>query len=65
LKPKLINHAISGKEVQFSITKFNWIMLYEDILPVYIENCVKPINKNTALQIIKVGDIYLSIYLYV
>jgi hypothetical protein len=36
-------------------------MPYKDILPVYIENRVKHINKNTALQIIKVGDLYIYI----
>jgi hypothetical protein len=48
----------SKRTPNFTITKINWLMLFKEIIDVYSENHTKPINKNTALQIVKTAGTY-------
>jgi hypothetical protein len=48
----------SKRTPYFTTTKINWLMLFKEIIAVYIENHMKPINtlaKNAELLIVK-GD---------
>jgi hypothetical protein len=57
------NHYSASKKTQpVTITKINWLMLFKEIIPVYSENHMKPINtlcgQNTELLIVKAGGTY-------
>jgi hypothetical protein len=62
LKPKLVqiifkNLVRTAKETQhFTITKINWLTLFEEIISFYIENHTKPIR--TKLLIVKEAGTY-------
>jgi hypothetical protein len=68
LKPKLIkikfkNSVRTAKKTQhFTITKINWLTLFEEIIAVYCENHKKSINtfhgQNEELLIVKAGGAY-------
>jgi hypothetical protein len=68
LKPKLIkkkfkNSVRTAKKTQhFTITKINWLTLFKEIIAVYSENHIKPMNalsgKNVELLNIKEGGTY-------
>jgi hypothetical protein len=48
----------SKRTPHFTVTKINWLMLFKEMIAVYSENHTKPINTNTALQIVKVAGTY-------
>jgi hypothetical protein len=39
----------SKRTLHFTITKINWLMLFKEIIAVYIENHAKPINKKYSI----------------
>jgi hypothetical protein len=39
----------SKRTPHFSITKINWLMLFKEIIAVYIENHAKPINTKCSI----------------
>jgi hypothetical protein len=65
LKPKLVlilfkNSVRTSKKTQpITITKISWLMLFKEIIAVYSEKHMKPINKicgqNAELLIVKAG----------
>jgi hypothetical protein len=56
LKPKIVkiifkNSVCTSKKTQhFTITKINWLMLFEEIMPVYSENHTRPINTKCTVS---------------
>jgi hypothetical protein len=42
----------------FANTKTNWLMLFKEMIAVYSENHVRPINTNTVLQVVKIAGTY-------
>jgi hypothetical protein len=57
------NSVRTAKKTQhFTITKINWLTLFKEIIAVYSENHMKPIDtlcgQNTELLIVKVGGTY-------
>jgi hypothetical protein len=58
-----LNSVLTSKKTQhFTITKINLLMLIEEIIPVYSENDIKPINtlcgQNAELLIVEAGGTY-------
>jgi hypothetical protein len=49
----------SKKTQHFSTTKINLLMLFKEIIPVFIENYERSISMNAALLIAKPSEIYL------
>jgi hypothetical protein len=47
------------KTPHFTITEVNWLKLFKEIIDVYTENCMKPVNKSAALAIVKADGIRL------
>jgi hypothetical protein len=68
LKPKLVEIIFehlartAKKTPYFTITKINWLMLFKEIIAVYSENHMKPINalcvQNAELFIVEVDGTY-------
>jgi hypothetical protein len=52
------NSVRTAKKTQnFSITKINWLMLFEEIIPVHSENYTKPINTKCTVTV-EMGGTY-------
>jgi hypothetical protein len=46
----LFNSVYTSKRTpNFTITKINWLMLFEEIIAVYSENHAKPINTKCSI----------------
>jgi hypothetical protein len=62
LKPKLISiifkNSVRTSKKTILHCKGNWLMLFEKIIPVYIENHTKPIKQNAKLLVVKAGGTY-------
>jgi hypothetical protein len=52
----------SKRTPYFTITKINWLTLFKEVIPVYTEKHMKPINtlcgKTAELFIVKIGGAY-------
>jgi hypothetical protein len=46
------------KTLHFTITRINWLMLFKEIIAVYSENHMKPINTIEELLIVEAGGTY-------
>jgi hypothetical protein len=64
LKPKLVyiivNNSVrtSKRTPHFTITKIKWLILFKEIITVYMENPKKPINTKCSLQTVRIAGIY-------
>jgi hypothetical protein len=68
LKPKhveiIFNNSVrTAKKTQhFAITKINWLMLFKEIIAIYSDNHMEPINtisvENVELLVVKAGGTY-------
>jgi hypothetical protein len=47
----LFNNSVhtSKRTPHFTITKINWLMLFKEIIAVYIENHAKPVNTKCSI----------------
>jgi hypothetical protein len=68
LKPRLVfiifenSVRTSERTPHFTITKFNWLMLFKEIIALHSENYAKPINTKCRVTDFKSSwDIYLPL----
>jgi hypothetical protein len=54
----ILKHLVptSKKTQHFSITKINWLKQFKEIVAIYSENHIKPINNYTLLAKCRIAD---------
>jgi hypothetical protein len=59
-KPKLFQVIFKNSvhTAHFTITKIKWLMLFKEIISVYSDNHIEPMNINTEVLIVKVTGTY-------